>query len=177
MKTKDRCAHCRRAFISNPRVKLQKYCSRLICQKARKAKWQRQKMASDNDYRLNQKDAKQKWQQQHPDYSRKYRESHPEYCQRNRDLQKLRDAKRRAQRLAKMDPLNQLKPVNPGTYYLIPLWPNLAKMDALTQRITIIPSSYKTHTPSCRKGLDRQERYFGIKPDKKEAYYDHQIPP
>jgi hypothetical protein len=46
-------------------------------------------------------------------------------------------------RLAKMDVLNQLKPVNPGTYYLVPLVPNLAKMDALAQRITIIPVGYK----------------------------------
>ncbi len=177
MKTNDRCANCKQVFVPNPRVKHQEYCGRQICQKARKAKWQRQKMALDSDYRLNQKDAQDQWQERNTDYWDKYRQSHPEYCERNRQLQKLRDAKRRAQRLAKMDALNQLKPVNPGTYYLIPLGPDLAKMDALTQRIIIIPSSYKNHDPSCKKGLDRLGQRFGIKPDKKEVHYDHQNSP
>lgn len=151
MKTIDQCAHCRQVFIPNPRVKHQEYCGHQICQKARKAKWQRQKMALDSDYRLNQKDAQQQWQEKHSGYWDKYRQSHPEYCQRNRQLQKLRDAKRRAVRLA--------------------------KMDALTQIIIIIPSSYKRHGPSCKKGLDRQTQRFGIKPEKKEVHYDHQSSP
>ena len=176
MKSSNRCAHCRQILIPNPRVKNQEYCDRQMCQKARKAKWQRQKMASDSDYRLNQKDAQDQWREVHPDYWDKYRQSHPEYCERNRQLQKLRDAKRRAVRLAKMDALNQLKPVNPGTYYLVPLAPNLAKMDALAQRISIIPVSYKHHSPSCKKGLDRQSQRFGIEPDEKEVQYDHQSP-
>jgi hypothetical protein len=76
-----------------------------------------------------------------------------------------------------MDALNQLKPVNPGIYYLVPLGPDLAKMDALTQKITIIPSGYKIHDPSCKKGLDRQTQRFGINSDKKEVDYDHQNSP
>jgi len=177
MKTNDRCAHCRQVFVPNPRLKHQKYCGHHVCQNARKAKWQRQKMALDSDYQLNQKDAQHQWQEKNVDYWNKYRQSHPEYCERNRQLQKLRDAKRRAQRLAKMDALNRFKPVNPGTYYLVPLGPDLAKMDALTQRIKIIPSSYKSCDPSCKKGLDRQTQRFGIKPDKKEVHYDHQNSP
>ena len=177
MKINNRCAHCRQAFVPNPRIKHQEYCGRQVCQNARKAKWQRQKMALDSDYQLNQKDAQHQWQEKNADYWDKYRQSHPEYCERNRQLQKLRDAKRRAQRLAKMDALSRFKPVNPGTYYLVPLGPDLAKMDALTQRITIIPSSYKSCDPSCKKGLDRQTQRFGIKPDKKEVHYDHQNSP
>lgn len=151
MKTENRCTHCEQVFTPNPRVKHQEYCGRQICQKARKAKWQRQKMALDSDYRLNQKDAQDQWQERNTDYWDKYRQSHPEYCERNRQLQKLRDGKRRAQRLA--------------------------KMDALTQRITIIPISYKSYDPSCKKGLDRQGQRFGIKPEKKEVHYDHQNSP
>ena len=88
MKTNDRCAHCRQVFIANPRVKNQRYCDRQICQHARKAKWQRQKMALDSDYRLNQKDAQHQWQEKNADYWDKYRQSHPQYCERNRQLQK-----------------------------------------------------------------------------------------
>jgi len=163
MKTNDRCAHCRQVFIPNPRVKNQEYCARQICQNARKAKWQRQKMALDSDYRLNQKDAQHQWQEKNADYWDKYRQSNPQYCERNRQLQKLRDAKRRAQRLAKMDALSRFKPVNPGTYYLVPLEPDLAKMDALTQKITIIPSSYTSSDPSCKKGLDRPSDTVALK--------------
>lgn len=177
METRNRCVHCKQVFRPNPRVKHQEFCGHSICQKARKARWQRRKIASDNDYRLDQKESHHLWIKQHPDYSSKYRKSHPEYCERNRQLQKLRDAKRRAQRLAKMDALDQLKPVNPGTYYLIPLGPDLAKMDALTQRITIIPCGYKSNSSSCKKGLDRQGQRFGVKPEKKEIHYDHQSPP
>jgi len=158
MKAKNCCIHCKQVFLPNPRVKDQGYCGHILCQRVRKTKRQRYKMATDDDYRLNQKDAQRRWREQHPDYSKEYRKSHPEYCQRNRKMQKHRDQKRQALRLAKMDALNQLKPVNPGTYYLIPLWPNLAKMDALAQRITIIPVGYKRHDSSCKKGLDRQEQ-------------------
>ena len=105
MKPKLRCVHCRRRFIANPRAKNQKYCNRACCQRARKTRWQRHKMATDADYRQNQKDSRRSWQIQHPDYWRQYRAAHPQYCERNRMLQKQRDAKRRAQHLAKMDAL------------------------------------------------------------------------
>jgi hypothetical protein len=86
MKPKNRCAHCRRLFIANPRVKNQKYCSRDICQRTRKSRWQRRKMATDADYRQNQKDSRQMWQTQHPGYWQQYRDSHPQYRERNRTI-------------------------------------------------------------------------------------------
>jgi hypothetical protein len=154
MKPKKPCAHCRRLFIANRRVKDQRYCNREPCQRARKSRWQRHKMATDADYRHNQKDSQKLWQIKHPDYWRQYRSSHPQYCERNRVLQKQRDIKRRAQHLAKMDALNRLKSINPGTYYLIPCMGNLAKMDALTQKINVIPDGYANFCASCKKGLD-----------------------
>jgi hypothetical protein len=65
-------------------------------------------------------------------------------------LQKQRDAKRQAQRLAKMDALKRFKPIKPGTYYLIPQLENLAKMDALTQKINVIPGPYEDFGASCK---------------------------
>ena len=154
MKPKNRCVHCRRLFIVNPRVKDQKYCSRDTCQRARKSRWQKRKMATDADYRQNQKDSQKLWQTQHPDYWRQYRHRHPQYCERNRMLQKQRDTKRRAQHLAKMDALKRLKSINPGTYYLIPCMGNLAKMDVLTQKIKVIPEGYNNFCATCKKGLN-----------------------
>jgi hypothetical protein len=154
MKPKNRCVHCGRLYIANPRVKNQKYCSRDICQRARKRRWQQRKMATDGDYRQNRKESRQMWQTRHPGYWQQYRERHPQYCERNRMLQKQRDAKRRAKHLAKMDALKQLKSIKPGTYYLIPCIGNLAKMDALTQKINVIPAAYGNFCASCKKGLD-----------------------
>jgi hypothetical protein len=59
---------------------------------------------------------------------------------RNRLLQRERDRKR--QNLAKMDELEQISLVKPGSYYLIPAKGDLAKMDTLSQKYFLIPSSY-----------------------------------
>ena len=163
MKSKKRCVHCHCLFIANPRVKNQKYCSRDICQRTRKSLWQRRKMATDADYRQNQKDSRQTWQTQHPGYWRQYRDSHPQYRERNRMLQKQRDAKRRAKHLAKMDALKRLKSIKPGTYYLIFCMANLAKMDASTQKINVIPAAYQDFCVSCKKGLDRPPDTVAVK--------------
>ena len=48
-----RCVHCRCLFVLNPRLKDQRYCGRIECQRARKRHWQRTKMAADADYQLN----------------------------------------------------------------------------------------------------------------------------
>jgi hypothetical protein len=120
-------------------------------------------MDSDTDYRQNQKDSQQTWQTQHPDYWRQYRDSHPQYRERNRMLQKQRDAKRRAKHLAKMDSLKRLKQIKPSTYYLIPCTGNLAKMDALTQKINVISAAYDDYCASCKKGLDRPADPVAVK--------------
>lgn len=150
MNRKSCCVHCRHLFVPNPRVKNQTHCSRRACQRARKSSWQRHKMATDADYQKNQKESQKLWQNHHPHYWSNYRKRHPDYCQRNRQLQKQRDAKRRAQRLAKMDALKRFKPIKPGAYYLIPQLENLAKMDALTQKINVIPGPYEDFGASCK---------------------------
>jgi hypothetical protein len=131
-----RCAHCRRSFHPDPRVKNQRFCGAAACQRARKTLWQRQKMASDPDYKENQRACQKDWQKRHPRYWRTYRARHPGYCRRNRLLQRLRDRKRPLKSLAKMDASRAISSVKPGTYYLIP---QLAKMDALAQKVLVIP--------------------------------------
>jgi hypothetical protein len=136
----SRCAHCRRRFVPNPRVKTQRFCSNTPCQRTRKAKWQRDKMATDPDYQANQRDARQAWQHQHPDYWRHYRQKRADYRERNRLLQTHRDHKRRAPMLAKMDASGAITFVNPGIYHLIPTTgEGLAKMDVLSMKCRLIP--------------------------------------
>jgi hypothetical protein len=134
----NRCRHCHSIFLPNPRIKDQQYCNRPVCQRVRKTLWQGQKMAEDSEYQDNQKDAWKSWNQQHPDYWKTYRSRHPEYVEQNRLNQRVRDKKRSLGRLAKMDALRPLSYVKPGSYFLVP---DLAKMDALAQKIFIIPDT------------------------------------
>ena len=86
-----RCACCGNSFEPRPQVPDQTYCSSPGCQRARKRQWQRAKLQSDFDYRINQRAAQQAWSQRNPDYWRNYRDARPEYEQHNRELQRLRD--------------------------------------------------------------------------------------
>ena len=147
-----RCLHCRCLFVFNPRLKDQRYCGRIECQRVRKRLWQRQKMAADPDYQQNQQAAQKHWQQEHPDYWRKYRRRPPDYAENNRRLQQQRDRRRKT--LAKMDASGRINHVKAGTYYLLPGSVDLAKMDALAQKITLIPERYSLAAGSCKQGLD-----------------------
>ncbi len=131
------CAHCGHLFTPNPRVKNQRYCGKKPCQRARKRKWQKEKLATDPDYKANQRACQIDWHRQHPGYYRKYRQGNPRYCQRNTLLQSCRNAKARV--IAKMDALEPAPVNKPGAFYLLPL---IAKMDASAQKVLIIPMGY-----------------------------------
>ena len=135
-----RCAHCKRLFRPNPRVKNQRYCGLSECRCVRKALWQREKMKTDPDYQDNQRRCQKEWAESHRQYWREYRRSHTEYVLRNRVLQKGRD---RVRDLAKMDSSVPVSRIKPGGYYLIPQGRDLAKMDSLKQKILLIPMPYK----------------------------------
>jgi hypothetical protein len=141
MKHPIRCGHCGRQFSPNPRVKNQRYCSDRACQNARKRLWQREKLATDPDYKENRRDSQKAWCSRNPHYWKDYRRSHPVYTRRNRELQNLRDRGRASHSvdLAKMDALEPLPIVKPGTYYLVPDLANLAKMDESAQKVCLIP--------------------------------------
>jgi len=157
MDRKKRCCHCHRVLDLNPRIKNQKFCHRKICQRERKRRWQQQKMATDPDYRKNQRSAQINWLEAHPDYWHNYRCRHEKYCDRNRLLQRKRDANRRSRNLAKMDALKEEKGVIPGCYYyLMPVSADLAKMDASVQKVLLIPGGYENYATSCKEGLNVQ---------------------
>jgi hypothetical protein len=144
MSQRIRCENpaCRCLFVPNPHVKNQRYCNNRDCQRLRKRLWQREKMKTDPDYRLDHRDSQQNWIKENPDYWRQYRSQHPEYVARNRLLQRERDKRRRSRNLAKMDASKQTSFVKPGTYYLFPARADLAKMDPSSHKYLLIPSSY-----------------------------------
>jgi hypothetical protein len=134
------CVHCATEFT--PRNRKQSYCNKPVCQRARKAAWQRIKVKTDPDYRNAKKLSQQKWAANNPDYWKTYRQRHPEKAERNRMLQTIRNRRRskaalsRQVLIAKRDASNSLdfKPI--GQFYLVPL---IAKMDATKVSIYTMP--------------------------------------
>jgi len=135
------CIHCGKKFIPNSRVKNQRYCSDRACQKARSAKWSREKMAKDPDYRDNKKISQKEWLRHHPCYYKKYRAKHPEYVKRNRLLQLRRNSRRRKNKMSKM--IAKIDALTGGPFSrkgelfkLLPQWNKLiAKMDSLVVKL------------------------------------------
>lgn len=132
------CVHCGCHFEPNPRVKNQRYCNEKECQRARKRKWQQDKLLSDPDYKANQRDCQKEWHKRQPGYYKRYRERHPKSCERNRLMQRYRNCRRRPrQKIATMDAFHPVPVLDPALYYLLPV---IAKMDASTQKVLIIPA-------------------------------------
>ncbi len=122
-----------------PRNKLQTYCSKPACQKARKALWQKQKLVTDPEYKKDQHLSQQKWLSAHPDYYQDYRQRNPEKADRNRALQKIRNHKVQFTKtigVAKMDARKLYKQGLLGQFWLVP---TVAKMDPVKIFITTAP--------------------------------------
>ena len=144
------CTHCEKFFAGSPRHKNQMYCNKSECQKARRAAWQRKKLRTDPDYRLNQKQCHKNWVKAHPDYWKEYRRKNPKKAERNRMLQNLRNRRRSGKQelvakmggssIAKMDPSNLLKNKALGQFWLVPV---IAKMDPLKVNIHAISNTYE----------------------------------
>jgi hypothetical protein len=143
---KRRCAACGCLFVPRPNVPQQRYCSERACQRARRRRWQRQKLEADADYRANQAAAQQRWRERHPDYWRGYRQSHPEYAARNRERQRTRNRRRRSAgtgpsppAIANMDACRSQKSFCSGTYQLVPIVAaGVAKRDAYLVEMRVL---------------------------------------
>ncbi|MDD2467074.1 MAG: hypothetical protein PHI97_24025 [Desulfobulbus sp.] len=123
------CKACRRITPVNPRNLNQQYCNRADCQRARKREWQRNKRASDPDYRQNQIDCQKRWRERHPGYWQDYRER-----KRRAPLPNPPDVK--------MDGSLPDLSILPGTYLLAPVHVQGINMDAFQAIIFPIPASY-----------------------------------
>ena len=141
------CVSCGTYFI--PRNRNQNYCTKLGCQRARKAVWQRYKLKTDDDYRTQQHLSQQKWLQVNPGYYRSYRRRKPDKAQRNRALQVIRNRRNRQRfsrkksphgpLIAKMDARKFWHFNMVGQFYLVPV---IAKMDVSRVNIYTISNRY-----------------------------------
>lgn len=93
------CLNCHLEKDANSHLREQSYCGMHECQKARKRIWQKQKMASDPDYRETQSNNLKDWRKNKPlhEYQRTYRFENPKYVKANRKKQKARNRKRQKQ--------------------------------------------------------------------------------
>jgi len=136
------CFCCGEDFVPYPGRPRQEYCGKAGCQRERRRRWHRAKMANDEVYREGQVDCRKDWQERHPDYWRDYRATHPEYYERNRRQQHERDRRRRAspvEVLAKMDEVTHCNDIESGNYILVPFRAGLlAKMDEAIVQLTVI---------------------------------------
>jgi len=124
------CKHCRERKRKNPRLKNnQFYCGEKACQRARRNKWERERLKKDPIYYVHRKKQKAKWRNERPVdvYQRCYRQSHFEYDQKNRELQRSRntEAKKRQQEhpvsnIVKTDSLTPGALVLSGLYAIYP---------------------------------------------------------
>jgi len=138
------CTCCCTFFI--PRNKTQFFCSSRICQRARKALWQKQKLATDPDYQQQQYISQQKWLSKKNGYWKEYRSKNPEKVAKNRSLQRIRNLKNRGGAqdsgssksvlIAKMDARKGFSHKLSGQYWLVPM---VAKMDAVKIFIATVP--------------------------------------
>ena len=129
------CINCGKILDTPFRNPNQTYCNSSVCQRVRKRIWQKQKIASDPDYKANQRDAQKVWRNANPDYTKK-----------NRIRQADRNQKRRihlqnqaANLIAKMDAFKSNNDMNTGVYQLIPITDGkIAKMDAMVVQLTVM---------------------------------------
>lgn len=136
------CVSCKKPYKKNPRQKKQTYCSDPACQRARKAKWQRDQMRSNPTYRKDQMQAKRDWFDQHPNFWKIYRSKNPNKKLRNTLLQRKRNQQHQLKRLekaseqnliAKMDVLESNSYAALREYWMVPV---IAKMDVLRGYLT-----------------------------------------
>ena len=144
-----RCECCRRRFTPHPAVRHQEYCSNPECQKTRKRRWQKEKLAKDSDYRANQAEAQKQWRSRNRDYWRQYRKRNPAYTEKNRIRQRERNRGRRSGvGIAKMDELKGKTVIPSGRYRLVPFCNlGIAKRDELIVEIGVISGD-------CRFGVE-----------------------
>lgn len=131
------CPYCDTFFI--PRNKLQTFCSKPGCQKARKALWQKNKLTTDPEYKKGQHLSNQKWVSKNPNYWTEYRRRNPEKADRNRALQRIRNRKKQSLKafgIAKMDARKPFSNSLLGQFWLVP---TIAKMDPVKIFITTAP--------------------------------------
>ena len=127
------CVNCGTFFV--PRNRNQNYCLNKVCQRARKASWEKQQRHTNLTFNQNRRLSQKKWLENTPGYWKDYRHRHPGQVERNRALQKIRNRRRKPETtapsevvIAKTDAREAPEINLCGPFWLVPV---IAKTDAV----------------------------------------------
>lgn len=115
------CACCGLPFQPVPQVPDQAYCSQPACQRARKQRWNQQKLENDPDYRDNKQRSQRDWMDRNSGYWRQYRADNPDYTERNRARQRVKAPSPMPVTIAKKDESNSSQTFKAGIYRITPI--------------------------------------------------------
>jgi len=104
-----RCPYCRGLFFPSLYRPQQVICSQPGCQRRRKREYHRRKLETDAVYRQVVRDSQKQWWAEHRDYQKQHRRQRPELVKKNQEQQRLRDRKRRLERLVRNNVALDLK--------------------------------------------------------------------
>ena len=135
-----RCLYCQSSFLPSRRRPQQKVCGRPDCQRRRRADSRRQKLATDPEYAQGVRESRKKWRDEHPNYQRERRKANPGLVERNRQLQHLRDQKRRLDRLDKNNLVLDLKRSAAEVWLIGPQVHRLDRNNLASAQVLIFPS-------------------------------------
>ena len=135
------CRFCRLSFEPSKFRPDQSVCSQQLCQRQRRAGYHRRKIDTDPVYAQVVIDSQKKWRDSHPDYQKTYLQSHAAAVERNRQTQRGRDAKRRAQFLVKNNLALDLKHCDAEVWLLGPAVRNLEKNNVAACKMLIFQTA------------------------------------
>lgn len=133
-----RCRYCQQIFQPSKFQPRQAVCSGAACQRKRRTDYHREKIAADPEYGEVCRDSRRKWRASHPGYWKQYREKHPAVVERNRQLQKLRDRKRRLRDLANNTSALDLKHAAAQVWLVGPGAADLANNNSAPAQVWVI---------------------------------------
>lgn len=132
-----RCRYCQQSFQPQRFHPNQAVCTQPECQQRRRRDYQRQKRATDADYRQTCRDSQKKWRDSHPGYQKNYWQTHEQAAARNRQQQQERDRKRQAVNLVKNNLALDLKHSSAGVWLVGPGVSDLVKNTLASSHIVI----------------------------------------
>jgi hypothetical protein len=155
-----RCRYCEQVFQPSKFQPGQLVCSESDCQRRRRSDSRRRKIASDSEYRQVCQDSSRKWRARNPEYWQRRRESNPALVERNRQLQRIRDQKRKLRDLANNNSAFDLKHSATQIWLVGAGLEHLANNNPATGQVwvlEVLPPRRGPHRESCqqqRSGVD-----------------------
>ncbi len=117
----------------------QRVCGQSECQRRRRSEYQRQKLATDPEYRQVVRESQKQWWDEHPDYQRQHRPANPQRVENNRKRQRQRDQKRRLGRLVRNNLALDLKDSASEVWLLGPKLGDLDRNNLASAQVLILP--------------------------------------